>query len=502
MKTYRLLLAAILAVYPIASCSSASSTAPFTPGGGSGSGGSSGGSGGSSGGSGGGDDLGGPDATLEDDSSIPTDGGVITRSPTADSSCAPLNSVQTTFVNLAPPLGAAFDRNENDAVPGADAGMTAPTGWNFYNIDGAMCRDGSPVGIYVRYNASSTKLMIYLEGGGVCLSPHFCDHNPKNMNEVFPGGSSNGESFIGSLTTAVGLQAPYTDGIFDNTNAANPFQNWNQVYVPYCTGDAHAGTTTNMLQDGVNPFQMDTWHFVGHTNMEKYISRLVPTFAGKIDQVVMTGASAGGLGAGLNYGMVQDAFGSVPVSLIDDSFPPFTGNDYITPCLQALVTPLWGLTAALPSDCKECSDPNGGLVNIVPYWLHKYPKTRLGMVSSLHDQIIRLFLAAGQNNCSDTDPNLLSGLALQGADPPAFDAGMYENGLDALRATYLCTNNISSYFIGTADPDASDTNGTIDTLHQHIFRPRFYDPLAGPGKPTLAQWTADVVAGKIEQVGP
>jgi hypothetical protein len=505
MKTYRLLLAAVLAIYPIASCSSSSSgPSPFAPGGSSSSGGTSSSSGGgsSSGGSSGGDDTSGPDATLGDDSSIPTDGGVITRQPVTDSSCAPLNSTQMKFVNLAPPMGQPFDRNENDPVPGADAGMSAPTGWNFYNIDGAMCRDGSPVGIYVRYSAASTKLMIYLEGGGVCMSPHFCDHNPKSMNEVFPGGSSNGESFTGSLTTQVGLQAPYTDGIFDNTNPDNPFENWNQVYVPYCTGDAHAGTTTGTLADGINPLQMDTWHFVGHTDLQLYIARLVPTFMGKVDQVVLTGASAGGLGAGLNYGMVQDAFGTVPVTLVDDSFPPFTGNAYITPCLQQLVTPLWGLTAGLPSDCAECSDPDGGLVNIVPYWLHKYPNIKLGMVSSLHDQIIRLFLAAGQNNCSDTDPNLLSGLALQGADPPAFDGGMYENGLDALRATYLCTNHVSSYFIGDGDPDASDSNGAIDTLHQHIFRPRFYDPLAGPGQPTLAKWMGDVAAGKIEQIGP
>jgi hypothetical protein len=200
---------------------------------------------------------------------------------------------------------------------------------------------------------------------------------------------------------------------------------------------------------------------------------------------------------------VQDAFGSIPVTLVDDSFPPFTGTQDITPCLQALVTPLWGLDKSLPSDCMECSDAaTGGLANIVPYWMHKYPKIRLGLVSSLHDQIIRLFLAAGQDNCSDTDPNLLSGLALQGADPPAFDAGMYENGLDALRSQYLCTGVVSSYFIGTGDPDASDMNGTIDTLHQHIFRPRFYDPLAGPGQPTLAKWMGDVVAGKVEQIGP
>ena len=228
----------------------------------------------------------------------------------------------------------------------------------------------------------------------------------------------------------------------------------------------------------------------------------MPTFASKVTQVVLTGASAGGLGAGLNYGMVQDAFGNVPVTLIDDSFPPFTGNDYITPCLQQIVIPLWGLDGGAPVGLRGVFGSERRAREHRPYWLHKYPKIHLGLVSSLHDQIIRLFLAAGQNNCTDTDPNLLSGLALEGADPPAFDAGMYENGLDALRTTYVCTGNISSYYIGTGDPDASDSNGTIDTLHQHIFRPRFYDPLAGPGQPTLAQWMGDVVAGKIEQIGP
>jgi hypothetical protein len=62
--------------------------------------------------------------------------------------------------------------------------------------------------------------------------------------------------------------------------------------------------------------------------------------------------------------------------------------------------------------------------------------------------------------------------------------------------------NLSSYFIGDGDPDASDSDGSIDTLRQHIFRPRFYLPLAGPGQPTLAKWTGDVVAGTIEPIGP
>ncbi len=499
MKMHKVLLVSWLAVYPIASCSPSSNS----DGTGGGSSSSSGGSGGDLGGAGGSSGAGQvqgetADATTsnpapaEDDSSTSPDAGAA--------SCLP-SSGQRTFVNLAPPMGSPLDHNENDPVPGASMGMSAPSGWNFYNIDGAMCRDGSPVGIYVRYGTVQ-KLMIYLEGGGACMSPHFCDHNPANMNTVFPGGSSNGESFTGSLLTTAGLQAPYTDGIFDNTNPANPFQNWSQVYIPYCTGDAHFGTNPSaQLADGVNPFQTNTWHFVGYLNMQKFIGRLVPTFT-SVDQVVLTGSSAGGLGAGLNFGMVQDAFGKIPVSLVDDSFPPFTGTQDITPCLQGIARPLWGLDQSLPSDCAECSDPDGGIANVVPYWLHKYPQIKLGLVSSIHDQIIRLFLAAGQNDCQDTDPNLLSGLALQGSDVPSFDAGQYENGLNDLRAAYVCTGHISSYVIGNADPDASDSNGSIDTLHEHIFRPRFYDPLAGPGQPTIAQWMGDFVNGKLEQIGP
>ncbi len=419
------------------------------------------------------------------------------------SSCGPLATTQTSFEDSAPPglaQGTAFDPNESDTVPGASASVSAPAGWHYYNFPGAMCRDGSPLGIYVRYG-SVNKLMIYMEGGGVCISPHFCDHNPANMNQVFPGGSLNGESFAGSLVVESGLQAPYTDGIFDTTNAANPFLNWNQIYVPYCTGDAHIGT--NASGNVPNDFGVaTTQHFVGHLNMQLFVSRIVPTFKA-VEQVVLTGSSAGGIGAGLNFGLVQDAFGtSVPVTLIDDSFPPFTGTNYITPCLQSLSDGLWGLTAGLPSDCAECKDPDGGFANIVLYWLHKYPKAHFGLVSSIHDQIIRLFLAAGTDDCSDTDPNLLTNLGTAGGDVPEFDGGQYANGLMNLRSTYLCTQRISSYFIGTGDPDASDSNGSIDTLHEHIFRPRFYAPLAGPGAPTLAQWVGDLVGGKVEQIGP
>ncbi|HLK36462.1 MAG TPA: pectin acetylesterase-family hydrolase [Polyangiaceae bacterium] len=387
---------------------------------------------------------------------------------------------QTTFINLAPPMGAALDRNGGDPIPN-DAGVP-PAGWHFYQPGGAVCRDGSPAGFYVRYT-SSTKLMIYLEGGGACDSQHFCDHNPANIDQIFPGGANGqGQTIGGSLILTTGLQQPYTTGIFDFTNSSNPFNGWNQVYVPYCTGDVFFGTVANAMVPGMAMPQQ----FVGYRNMQKFIGRIVPTFPG-LDQVVLAGASAGGFGAGLNYGMVQDAFGSVPVSVIDDSGPPFSLT-YLPACLQKEWRDLWGFDAALPSDCAECSASDGsGLTNIVYYWRHKYAQARVGLVSSMDDQVIELFFAQGINNCATNDPNLLviGGLFSDGGT--VYPNSMFESGLMDLRNTFACTGALATYYI----------NGSN---HQHIFRDEFFQPLSGGV--TMATWATNLVHGTMTQIGP
>jgi Pectinacetylesterase len=445
------------------------------------------------------------DASPGDASGGPPNVGPIVRAPITGSTCAPNNFTQTSFVNLAVARGAPLDPTGGDVIPAGDGGSaTVPAGWHFYLIDGAVCRDGSPSGIYVRYSPSgSRKLMIYLEGGGACISPHFCDHNPANLHQFFPGGPAQGESFSAVVAANMNdfvLQQPYTTGTFDDTNDENPFKDWNRVYVPYCTGDVHFGTAENVVMDdglgGTRHLQ-----FVGHRNMQKIIARVAPTFAA-VDQVILTGTSAGGLGAVLNYGLVQDSFGSVPVSVIDDSGPAFADPMYLATCLQKELRELWGWDASLPSDCQECRPADGGgLINIVSYWLHKVPGARIGLISSIHDQIFRLFYSAGMGGCASNDPNILSGLGLQGSDPPQYPGPLFASALDSLRATYSCTKAFGSYYIGAADPDASTSNGAIDTLHMHTFRNRFYEPLAGGI--TLAKWTSDFVAGApVANVGP
>jgi hypothetical protein len=454
---------------------------------------------GSSSGSGTGNDLG-PDATTGDDSGTSSDDG---GTNVTDPNCAANTWSQSSFVNLAPPMLSALDRTHSDPLL-SDAGTT-PSGWNFYQIDGAVCRDGSPNGIFVRYSDDPTnnnKLMIYLEGGGACLSPHFCDHNPANLNQMFSGGANvQGEGFnailFDNLVSPPIAQLPWDKGIFDYTNDANPFKGWNQVYVPYCTGDVHFGSNDNGT---VASSVISGGHFVGYNNMKLFVGHLVPTFP-NMQRIVLTGSSAGGLGAVFNLGMVQDAFTTkVPVTVLDDSAVGFPDTQFMPACLQQEFRTTWGFDQSYPSDCKSCFNSDGtGLMEIIKYWHAKYKKAKIGLVMSIHDQIFRLFFSAGANNCATNDPNLLTTLGLQGGNVPGYTADQWEMGMDSLRTAYGCTGAFSTYYIGD-QVDAGDMNGPIDTLHMHIFRDRFYQQMAG--SKTIAQWTNDLLSGQVEDIGP
>jgi hypothetical protein len=384
------------------------------------------------------------------------------------------------FVNLAPALGAPLDDMGTSMAP------AAPSGWTWHEIEGAICRDGSPTGFYVRKGAAD-KLLMYLEGGGACSSPGFCTYNPANVNEVLSG---DGETVAGSIGGAtIGRQQPGSAGIFDISRAENPFKDWNQIYVPYCTGDVHFGTRTNVMVPGVAAPQQ----FVGYLNMQKFIARIVPTFQAQISRVVLTGASAGGFGALLNYSMVQDAFGSVLVTVLDDSGPSFPDNPrYMPACLQKNWREMWGFKDSLPSDCMECMQADGGgLADYGKYLFRKHPNATIGLVSSMQDEVIRLFYSSGLVDCASfttADPTFIT---LGQLDETVYmPGGDYTAGLNEVRTKYVSTGKYATYYLG----------GLNQVFHQHIWRARFYD--ASAGSESIAQWVTKFLEGTVTQVGP
>jgi hypothetical protein len=245
--------------------------------------------------------------------------------------------------------------------------------WTWVPIPEAKCMDGSSTGIGVNLSSSTKKVAIVLEGGGACFDDTTCTV-----------GTIHQDGFDAS-TFAVVMAGMGYSGILNRNLPNNPLSEWSYVFVPYCTGDVHAGN---------NPSGPKGRMHVGFENIRHALERVVPTFR-DATQVVLTGSSAGGVGAAYNYDQVQKAFGAVPVTLIDDSGPVLP-DAFLKPCLQEQFREAWNMNATLPADCPDCrKSDGGGLINLAVYLGKKYPTHRFGMISSTADAVMRTFFGFG-----------------------------------------------------------------------------------------------------------
>jgi hypothetical protein len=110
---------------------------------------------------------------------------------------------------------------------------------------------------YLAGNTSSTKFIIWLEGGGICESLSDCE------------GRAQGD--LGS-SISYKLYRNTTRGMLKHDLVENPdFSDFNRVYVPYCSGDVWSGTA----KERKNPFpQSGSWkgYFQGHTIVEAVLN--------------------------------------------------------------------------------------------------------------------------------------------------------------------------------------------------------------------------------------
>lgn len=284
--------------------------------------------------------------------------------------------------------------------------ITAPDRtWTWVPFPDSRCRNDTPTGIGVNLASGSTRAVLFLQGGNACFNAASCAITA-NPNGYGPA------DFEAELDQLAGRSA------FARAAPENPFRNDHFVYVPYCTGDVHAGTRRDA------PLDDQTFQFVGHQNLKLFLDRLVPTLAG-VREVVLIGVSAGGFGAALNFDLVQRRFGDdVRVTLVDDSGPPM-GNAFIAPCLQRHFRELWGLDEGPLARCPSCDlDPEGAFIeDFLAFLLFTYPDRNFAVLSYDRDRIIRAFWGFGQDDCAQ----------LNGLFPPAYAGETYRAGLEDLR---------------------------------------------------------------------
>ncbi len=280
--------------------------------------------------------------------------------------------------------------------------VAPPDTWTWVDFPDSTCMNGSATGIGINPSSTSKKVVIFLMGGNACFNTVSCavTANPMGYDAADFAADDDGVK---------------TANFFDRADPNNPLRDFSYVFVPYCSGDVHAGDRSDVMVGN------QVRQFKGFRNVEAYLKRLTATFP-DAEQVLLAGVSAGGFGAAFNYDQVASAFCETPVVLVDDSGPPM-GEEYLAACLQKHMLDTWGLATTLPADCADCVQPSGVFAEpMVKHMLAKYPTRNLALLSSEEDATIRQFWGYGENDCA----------SLSGAPAPYLPS-KYTAGLVDLR---------------------------------------------------------------------
>jgi len=367
---------------------------------------------------------------------------------------------------------------EDAAVPLGEVLPSAAAGtWTWVDLPTAKCRDGSSAGLYVRYSDKSPNFFVYLEGGGVCLNDFFCGINPRNVNETL-----NAESIVAGVTgRLVVKQMPGNDGIFKQ-DPKNPVADWNAVYVPYCTGDIWGGNKPNATFppgfEGLGGHTAGMHQFVGFNTTSVILGRVAATFT-DAEKFLVSGSSAGGIGALLNAHRMADTYRAMGSSArgfaLSDSAVPFA-DQYLATCTQQIWRDLWNLDPSFPSDCEGCFNADGGGIakGMADYFKKKYPDTSQvigGLISANDDEIIKLFYSAALPSCT----------------PISYGVGAYQAALEDFRDNIAGKDRFATYFLPT-------------TFHMHLWRARFYE--TNGTSMSIADWLGKMLNNEAVHVSP
>ena len=269
----------------------------------------------------------------------------------------------------ATPPDAPSEAGRVDAVP-----LVAPPGaWTWIDVPGSACDDGTPTGIGVN-SGTGDDLFVYFQGGGACWDYTTCA--VLNTSTHGPFGRAQWSANLGQLGV----------GPFDRARATNAFRASTYVFIPYCTGDLHAGNNVQTYT-GTGTRVI---HHVGRKNAAAFVARLAATWP-RAARVVVSGTSAGGFGATFNYDLFRGAFPAAKMDLVDDAGPLLEGEG-INGGLRAAWFSVWRLGDVVDPLCPTCRTDLSGLYAALAT---RYPQDRLTLLSVLTDPVISLYFSLG-----------------------------------------------------------------------------------------------------------
>lgn len=237
---------------------------------------------------------------------------------------APSAEVATTIAtaeSTAAPATTEADVPEiTEATPTTEAALPMVGEWtSIPGGDDCRCSDGSEFELWER-KADPTKVVFFLQGGGACFSAETC--GPETP------------SYTRNLTIG---DPPDFDGIFDETNPENPLAGHSIVYVPYCTGDVHLGDRVTEYSDTV------IIDHNGFPNARRGLDIVLANYP-DVEQLVVTGVSAGSIPTPAFAGLAADALPGIEILTFGDGSAAYPA----VPALSVGIGALWGVLENVP----------------------------------------------------------------------------------------------------------------------------------------------------------
>jgi hypothetical protein len=276
-------------------------------------------------------------------------------------------------------VGAALLASCGSTAEGAGAERFPPGQWTWVDLDGTTCSEGSRTGIAINPGpGDDPDLLVFLDGGGACWDALTCFGAAGLPPAANPGPFGR--------TEFEARRADIPGSLLDRDLADNPYRAFTLVFVPYCTGDVHAGDAS---QD--YPFAPSTYRHRGRRNLLAAADFLAANLPSP-PRLVVSGASAGGFGALLAHDALRGRWPAAKGYLVDDSGPPLVGGDF-SPALRAAWTVAWRLDETLAPLCGD--DCLLDLSRIVPAVAARWPADRLALLSTTRDEVIRAYVGLG-----------------------------------------------------------------------------------------------------------
>jgi hypothetical protein len=210
-------------------------------------------------------------------------------------------------------------------------------------------------------------LVVFFDGGGACWDTMNCIYYPT----YYPAADETVQGLTGA------------GGIFDTDNPANPFKDWNFVFIPYCTGDIHWGSNDKQYFDYLNWYGGVTFtiHHRGFDNFLVVLKWINENFS-RPHEIFVTGSSAGSYGAMLAFPYIQEAYPESKASILGDAGFGVVSEDFHNNYINN-----WGIQQNLPHWIPGFKRPFSEYSNAEMYKMiaHSYPHRKIGQYTTAWD---------------------------------------------------------------------------------------------------------------------